>query len=196
MPHRRTFARILFLALFAASPALACTAPGGSDAQIRSGAVDQQQLSAAILDEVNLVRCRAGRSALKQAPQSLIEVARGHSLWMASTHTMSHTGGRATGRTLTDRVRRAGLRPRAFAENLAFLPRFRGGGTGRASGPGTCSGSHTYRSLAQSVVQMWMNSAGHRRNLLSSQQHRMSAAASITPEGRCGRLWITQIFTG
>ncbi len=196
MPVRRILSCALFASLVAAAPAWSCTAPAGPDAPIRAGALDQHRLTAAILAEVNLVRCRAGRSALKQAPESLIEVARGHSLWMASTHKMSHTGGRATGRTLTDRVRRAGLRPPAFAENLAFLPRFRGGGTGRASGPGTCSGSHTYRSLAQSVVQMWMNSAGHRRNLLSSQQRRMSAAASITPEGRCGRLWITQIFTG
>lgn len=168
--------------------------------------IDQARLSRAILDEANLVRCRAGRAPLSPAAETLVRVARDHSAWMAGTGRMSHTGGRETGRTLTDRVRRAGLRPRTYAENLAFLPRYRFGGTRfRVANRAACRflsldgqriGQHSYRSLARAVVAMWMQSPGHRKNLLSRDQHRMSAAASLSPEGHCGRFYVTQILTG
>ncbi len=201
--------QILRIALFlglGAVPALACTKPQGPDALIRQSAINQDLLERAILAEVNYYRCKANRHALVLAPDKLNKVAHGHSNWMAGTGKMSHTGGKSTGRTLSDRVRRSGLSARTYAENLAFLPRYRFGGKpfrvkdrqgcrfqladGREVGP------HTYRSLARSVVKMWMESPGHRRNLLSRDQKQMSAAATIAPDKYCGRLYVTQMFLG
>lgn len=198
--------RIAFFSLLAAGPVLACRAPSGSDAQIPIDRINQAMLSRAILAEVNHVRCQKGRRALALAHDNLTSVALGHSTWMASAGTMSHVGGRDTGRTLTDRVRRAGLRPATYAENLAFLPRYRFGGkpfkiADRSSCrfmsvDGNRIGQHSYGSLAREVVRMWMQSPGHRRNLLDPTQRRMSAAASLSAEGFCGRFYVTQIFTG
>ncbi len=198
--------RIAFLALMAAGPALACQAPSGSDVLIPRDRINQAMLSRAILDEVNYVRCQHGRRDLTLAQDNLTNVALGHSTWMASAGTMSHVGGRATGRTLTDRVRRAGLSPATYAENLAFLPRYRFGGKPfRVADRASCQfmsvdghriGQHSYQSLAREVVKMWMKSPGHRRNLLDPSQRRMSAAASLSGEGYCGRFYVTQIFTG
>lgn len=198
--------RIALLAIVAAGPALACTQPSGPDARISRTHIDQEMLQRAILAEVNYVRCTHGRRPLALETESLTRVALGHSAWMAGAGMMSHTGGKQTGRTLTDRVHRAGLRPRTYAENLAFLPRYRFGGSKfKVADRAACSflsldgqpiGQHTYRSLARRVVQMWMESPGHRRNLLDPSQRRMSAAASLSAEGYCGRFYVTQIFTG
>lgn len=201
--------RILGLALLfglGAVPALACTQPEGPDALIRQSAINQGLLERAILAEVNFHRCKAKRHPLTLAPGKLNRVAHGHSAWMAGTGKMSHTGGKATGRTLSDRVRRSGLKARTFAENLAFLPRYRFGGKPfRVTDRSKCRfhlangrevGPHTYRSLARSVVTMWMESPGHRRNLLSRDQRQMSAAATIAPDKYCGRLYVTQMFLG
>ena len=197
---------ILIAFMLGLGPALACTSPSGPDARIPKASIDQRMLSVAILAEVNFQRCKKRLRPLELSYGNLTEVALGHSLWMAGTGTMSHTGGRETGRTLTDRVRRAGLKPRTYAENLAFLPRYRFGGTpfkvaNRAacqflSLDGQMIGQHSYRSLAQEVVRLWMESPGHRRNLLSPNQRRMSAAASLSAEGYCGRFYVTQIFYG
>lgn len=198
--------RIVILLTASAGSALACTAPSGPDAVISPNVIDQTKLSDAILAEANYQRCRAGRRPLSLAPGNLGRAAQRHSTWMAGSGRMSHVGGRATGRTLTDRVRRTGLSAPTFSENLAFLPRYRFGGKpfriddrqrcqfrtldGREVGP------HTYRSLAREVVVMWMQSPGHRRNLLSRSQRHMSAAASLSTQGYCGRYYVTQMFMG
>lgn len=163
-------------------------------------------MSKAILTEVNYVRCRKGLPSLSLAPGKLTRVAEGHSAWMAATGQMSHQGGTRTGRTLTDRVRRAGLSPDTYAENLAYLPRYRFGGSRfRVSDRSTCTfesldgraiSAHSYQSLARTVVDMWMDSPGHRRNLLSPTQREMVAAARLSPDDYCGRFYVTQIFTG
>jgi uncharacterized protein YkwD len=198
--------RIALLISVSATPALACTRPTGSNAAISASRIDQGYLSQAILGEVNYQRCRAGRAPLSLAPQPLTRVAEGHSAWMAGTGRMSHTGGRASGRTLSDRARRSGLTVRTFAENLAFLPRYRFGGRPfRVSDRHKCQfrtlngrevAPHTYGSLAREVVVMWMQSPGHRRTLLSPKLRRMSAAASLSQEGYCGRYYVTQMFIG
>ena len=185
---------------------MACSVPSGPDARIRQSAINQDLLQRAILAEVNYHRCIEKRQPLVLAPEDLKRVAHGHSNWMAGSGKMSHTGGTASGRTLVDRVRRSGLSARTYAENLAFLPRYRFGGkpfrvTDRKGcrfqlADGKVVGPHTYRSLARSVVTMWMNSPGHRRNLLSRNQRQMSAAASISPDKYCGRLYVTQMFLG
>jgi uncharacterized protein YkwD len=198
----RTAALLTLIAV----PGLACSRAGGEDALIAQSAINQDRLTNEILVEVNYYRCRHGRAALRRASDRLMTVAYGHSTWMAGADRMSHTGGRSTGRTLTDRFQRSGLSAQTYAENLAYLPRLRFGGKPFqindqrscrfTSFDGQRVGAHTYRSLARTVVKMWMESPGHRKNLLSSRQREMSAAASLKPDGYCGRLYITQMFLG
>lgn len=198
--------KLAVVLLAMASPSWACYRTPSSGHYIPQSGIDQAVLSRAILKEVNYVRCRKGLPSLALAPRKLTHVAEGHSAWMAANGQMSHQGGRQTGRTLTDRVRRAGLSPRTYAENLAYLPRFQFGGRHfRVSDRATCSfttmdgrsvSAHSYESLARTVVAMWMDSPGHRRNLLSKSQREMVAAARVMPDDYCGRFYVTQIFTG
>ncbi|MGP3696118.1 CAP domain-containing protein [Rhodobacter sp. NSM] len=72
---------------------------------------------------------------------------------------LSHETSNGSG--LTDRLRRQGYRFRAAAENIARGP-----------------------STAQRVVELWMNSAGHRKNILMRGVH--EAGVGIAP-GKDGR---------
>ncbi|MEU4219180.1 CAP domain-containing protein [Actinoplanes sp. NPDC026623] len=87
----------------------------------------------------NKARVKAGCKALR-VNDKLLWAARGHSKYMAATGTLTHTGsGRST---FITRAKAAGY-PVPRSENVAF----------------------GYRSAAE-VVNGWMKSPGHRRNLL------------------------------
>jgi uncharacterized protein YkwD len=66
---------------------------------------------------------------------------------LAQRRDLSHVSTTPGWRTLDERVHTAGLHPRDYAENLALL-----------SGPPGM--------VPKTVVQMWLNSPGHRRNML------------------------------
>jgi uncharacterized protein YkwD len=81
--------------------------------------------------------------------------------------------------TLTERLSAAGLKPRFAAENIAytFAVQYHSGDklyvrdengqkvfSLKPNGPALAP--HTYISFAKSVVDQWMNSPGHRENLL------------------------------
>lgn len=96
---------------------------------------------AAVLEQTNAQRVQRGLPPLVIDP-SLVESARQHANWMASTRVMRHTS-------------------KPVGENIAM-------------------GQNT----VQSVVRTWMNSSGHRANILSRGWTRVGAAAYTTPEGR------------
>ena len=95
------------------------------------------------LAAVNAERRRAGRAPLSLSPE-LGRVAQAHACDMAKRGYFSHTS--QDGRSMSDRANRAGL-PRlcAMGENIA---------RGQRDVP--------------SVMDGWMRSAGHRRNILDS----------------------------
>ena len=97
-----------------------------------------------VIDLINQVRSAHSLPALA-ANSSLRLAARRHSEDMACTDLFSHTG--SDGSTLSSRLLDAGYSYSWAAENIAASS--------------TCSFS------AQSVVDMWMNSTGHRNNILS-----------------------------
>jgi len=98
-----------------------------------------------VIDLINQERTDRGLSALVQNA-SLTLAARRHSLDMACTDTWSHTG--SDGSSPFSRMLDAGYSYSWAAENIA-------------------TSSSQYFS-ASSVVSMWMNSSGHRANILSS----------------------------
>ncbi|GAA2849122.1 hypothetical protein GCM10010517_06420 [Streptosporangium fragile] len=90
----------------------------------------------------NAERRKAGCGALVHDPQ-LRAAAQGHSADMAAKNYFSHTS--QDGRTMTDRIKASGFSPmRAWAENIAMGQR-----------------------TPAEVVQGWMNSSGHRANILN-----------------------------
>jgi uncharacterized protein YkwD len=94
-----------------------------------------------VLDIVNSERRQAGLSPLRLHSQ-LTAAAQEHSNDMARNNFMSHTG--SDGSSPFDRIKRHGYNYRQAAENIA---------AGYSS--------------AQDVMRGWMNSSGHRRNILN-----------------------------
>ncbi|MDB9473354.1 CAP domain-containing protein [Dolichospermum circinale] len=94
-----------------------------------------------VFDLLNNERFRAGLSLLRLNSQ-LIAAAQAHSNDMARHNYLNHTG--SDGSSMVDRMTRYGYNYRWAGENIAY---------GQTS--------------AQEVMQSWMNSAGHRKNILN-----------------------------
>jgi len=101
------------------------------------------ELEATVLAQVNEVRRKHDLEPLKENPK-LMEVARDFSRQMAAGRFFSHTS--PTGQTVMDRVRAAGLSYRLVGENL-----FK---------------SVNLADPAPRAVRGWMDSPGHRENIL------------------------------
>ena len=95
----------------------------------------------------------------------LIRAARDHSAWMARNAKFSHTGYRGT--SFATRIRRADF-GRPLSENIAY-----GYSTGAA------------------VVNAWMKSSGHRRNMLNCRARSVGVGAVYNHNGRA---YYTQDF--
>jgi uncharacterized protein YkwD len=109
-----------------------------------------------VLDLVNAERAARGLPAMV-ADQRLDLAAQRHSEDQASMRRMSHTG--SDGSTLAQRIDRVGFPWRSAAENVAY---------GYAS--------------AAAVMTGWMNSTGHRLNILSSNTH-IGVGLAYTADG-------------
>ncbi|MFI5865422.1 CAP domain-containing protein [Streptomyces sp. NPDC051546] len=105
-----------------------------------SGSAAPSGAAAEVLALVNQERAAAGCSALTVNAQ-LAKAAQDHSEDMAAHSTMSHTG--SDGSDPGQRITRAGYQWRTYAENVAY-------------------GYDT----AAKVMDGWMNSPGHKRNIL------------------------------
>ncbi|GIF43459.1 CAP domain-containing protein [Actinoplanes xinjiangensis] len=95
----------------------------------------------------------------------LATAARDHSAWMAETGTLSHTG--KDGSTFVMRAQAAGY-AQPSAENIAM----------------------GYRTAAE-VVDGWMNSAGHRANILNCESTTVGVGIANTADGTP---YYTQVF--
>eukprot|EP00775_Hariotina_reticulata_P007851 gene7851-8048_t len=118
-----------------------------------------------LLNLVNAARQSNGRAPLSLNTQ-LNNAAMAHSIDQAGRNTMTHTG--SDGSDLGTRVTRAGYRWSTVGENVAV---------GQTS--------------PSSVFQAWMNSPGHRANILNGNFADMGVAVAT---GRDGRPYWTQVF--
>jgi uncharacterized protein YkwD len=191
----------------AATTASACTKdyPAGAD-QMVPARIDQNLLDAVVRAEVNYERCRAGLRPLGPARSALVDVAEAHSRWMARSGQLSHRSGVAGASSLTERIRRANVEASKGAENIGMVHRYRIDGQhfrildsascSFASRSGERLPAHSYASLARHAVGLWMNSSGHRRNILDPGVTRVSTAAAFGDGQYCGQFWLTQNFVG
>lgn len=124
-------------------------------------------VSSQVLALVNDERARAGCGSLSTS-SALQRAAQGHSADMAANDYFSHDS--QDGRTFADRIRAAGYTGGAIAENIA-----------------------AGQSTASSVVKSWMNSSGHRANILNCSYRYLGVG--YAKGGSYGSYW-TQDFGG
>jgi uncharacterized protein YkwD len=125
------------------------------------------QDTARVLDLVNQHRAAAGLSPLIRAAE-LDSAARRHSDDMATHNFMSHTG--SDGSTPGQRISAAGYQWSTYGENIA-----------------------AGYSTAEAVVNAWMNSSGHRANILNSRYKEIGLAVTYRA-GTTYRYYWTQDF--
>jgi uncharacterized protein YkwD len=118
-----------------------------------------------VLSLVNQERAAAGCGALR-VNDALTTAARSHSRDQAETNTMSHTG--SDGSSPSERARRAGYNGSGVGENVAF----------------------GYATPA-AVMEGWMNSPGHRQNILNCGYRVIGIGVAAADNGR---LYWTQMF--
>lgn len=116
----------------------------------------------------------------------LVAIADSHSDWMARARKMSHTDGRSAG--VFDRVvQRFPAYQGLVAENLGVI-------TTTFSGPGARTRTANYAfdpdEMARNFVDGWLDSPGHRKNLLHPRMTHLGVGVAI----RGTSIYVTQIF--
>jgi uncharacterized protein YkwD len=171
-PWRLTALAAALAALLAAAPA-ASAAGGCNSANATASQVSKRVLVRATLCVLNAERARHDLRPLK-LNRRLSKAARRHSRAMARKHFFSHTS--PGGATFVDRIRRAGYlagaRSWSIGENIAY-------GSGNLGAP-------------RAIGTAWMNSPGHRANILSRSFRAIGIGiAAGTPFGRGGATYTT-----
>ncbi|MBC6367842.1 CAP domain-containing protein [Algoriphagus sp. AK58] len=153
--------------------------------------VDYSLLQAAIFFFTNEERIKAGLPSLRHSKESQL-AANGHAQDMVSHNFFSHTSPIRFRRTLRDRLNRQGTNPKYIGENIISLHGIQyqeGKKIGKPTVPGEFNylqtsrkesiPPHTYYSFAQKVVQLWMNSPGHRQNILNPLFTHLGCGAQV-----------------
>lgn len=111
----------------------------------------------AVLDLVNRERTKVGLAPYRGQAQ-LARAARNHSTNMARQGNMNHT---LDGKDFAQRIRETGYQAGAGGENIAHGARTPG-----------------------EVMSMWMNSPGHKANILSGQYQEIGVGIADSPQGK------------
>ncbi|MDJ0745904.1 MAG: CAP domain-containing protein [Xenococcaceae cyanobacterium MO_167.B27] len=125
------------------------------------------QFETQVFQLTNQVRQRYGLRPLRWNCR-LIAASKNHSVDMARTRKLSHTG--SDGSTLSIRANRVGYEYSYLAENVA-------------------AGQRT----PEQVVESWMNSSGHRRNILNPKITEIGVGYAYMEQDRYRTYW-TQVF--
>lgn len=122
--------------------------------KINPNNIDYPLLNAAIFYRTNEERVKYGRSEFQHSP-TLEQVAFNHSKDMVMYNFYSHKSPVPGKESMSDRIKSMGLNYKSCAENIYdfFL-----------SQP-------SYWEMANGLVEGWMNSEGHKRNILNPELH-------------------------
>lgn len=136
---------------------------------------DLDAVESQVVEGTNRFRASQGLGAV--APNSRLEqAARAYANHLADGGTFSHESG---GTTPEIRVRRAGYRECVVAENLAR--RYDTAG-------------YTTRDLAQKLVQGWIDSPGHRRNMLEADALETAVVVVSRQRDKYEEFFAVQLF--
>jgi uncharacterized protein YkwD len=176
--------------------------------EIQFDAVKSELLSAAVLHETNRRRIEKGLPPVKHHAKA-IQAAQIQSQIMKKRGSISHENPENPKyETLPKRVKAVGVNPGFAAENVAtafglrydsgkaFYKREEQGTTVFSYTPtGPPIRPHTYESFAEALVESWMNSPGHRDNILHKDAVYLgvSCVASMT-KSEMPMFYCTQVF--
>lgn len=140
-----------------------------SKPEISKPSVNLSDIEHRVFDLVNQRRSAAGLPLLAWS-DGVAGVARVHSKNMADLKFFSHTG--ADGKKVNNRADALGVRRwRSLGENIAY--------------------NRGFKSPLESAVQSWMNSPGHRDNMLKNDWQESGIGVVITADGT---YYFTQVF--
>jgi len=205
---RNSLLSVFFLIFSAITAQAACPTPlqgSAYDRQISAGPINQDLFNTAVLYFTNKIRCRRGLP-LYESTRDVTAAAKTQARNMARTRTYSHNLNIAGARNLRERMRAQTRNFRSAGENIAknFVYVL----NGRPYIPAdNCAFRylsnrqpvpiHTYRSLAQELVNSWEVSREHLANIISRRYNRMGAAFGIDRRGQlCGEVYASQVFAG
>jgi len=154
-------------------------------------------LSAAIFHETNERRAGLKLPALA-FHEKAGSAAVAHAVAMAKHRTLSHgTPWKEPGSTAYERLVAQGLQPRFSAENIAFnfvlryeagkpfYQREENGGTVYSYEPdGAPLKPHTYLSFAEAILTQWMNSPGHRKNIIAPESEFLGVGCALSNDDK------------
>ena len=153
--------------------------------------IDYDLLHAAIFHLTNQERVKVGKLPFLPS-QEAINSAMGHAKDMVTHNFYSHTSPIRFRRTLRDRLNRSGINPPYIGENILSTHgiQYREGQKVRkpirpgefrylAAAQHDPIPPHSYLSLAESMVRLWMNSPGHRQNILNPVFTHMGCGTKI-----------------
>jgi uncharacterized protein YkwD len=150
-------------------------------------AFDHDLLSLALFQESNVARVTNGAKPLIGLTD-LDHAADMQANYLALTLTVGHYSMFPREHRVIDRVDLAGLDPARVAENAIMLPANRA--------PDDVRTDYTYAEFAAHIVDGWMNSPGHRANLLDPSYTHLGCAARLAHGFRSGdrRIFATEVF--
>lgn len=172
--------------------------------------IDYPLLHAAVFHETNRVRRRHGLPEFRHS-EALERAGKAHSDDMVRLDFFDHTSPVKGKRSLADRLAAVGITHCAMAENIAetfglayepgkpVYPPAQNGGYFSYTVGGEPIPPHTYRSLAQAVVKQWLESEGHRKNILNPNLLFLGVGAAHFVDRKFGnmdRFRLTQCFAG
>ena len=130
--------------------------------EIDKNNIDYELFNAAIFYCTNRQRVRHRKSPFIHSP-ALEKAAQGHSEDMFNYDFFSHTSKVRGKRSMADRLKKVGINYSYAAENIAY----------------SNEKTPTYWSFALSIVDAWMGSKGHRKNILNNELHYLGCGAYL-----------------
>ena len=198
-----TLARILGLMLLLGVAAASHGANAADKVSVE--AFDAPRLARAIFEATNRVRAQLGLPAFRPLAK-LDDAAETQARIGALFRPPSHTNPFPMIATPMDRVKLTGLKPKFVAENIAMLALYdvpRGTGFYRLKGEtilrddksGQPLREHTYESFAAAVVAAWMNSPGHRANIVDTKLRYLGCSAlPARSQSEVDMIFAVQVF--
>jgi uncharacterized protein YkwD len=172
--------------------------------RIEPDSIDLELLEYAIFCQTNAERQRLGLWPLRFEPRARV-AARIHSEEMIQLSYFSHTSPVKKNQTLGHRLRQVGLREGMSAENIAIYPiekrqeifvEKRRVDLNLTRDFWRNQGIYfTYDEFAKTLVESWMNSPGHRRNILSRDYKFLGVGCAVGRLNNSDVCYVTQNFS-
>lgn len=160
---------------------------------------DEAMLCSLIFNMTNAERARAGVGPLAQS-RGAAAAATAHSRDMAQRGYFDHKSkGLIRRSNPSSRMAAYGYQPRMSAENIAMVPTFNNQIIQTSSDRSRrvmAADYNGYHRLAQYAMQEWMNSPGHRKNILNGQLTTMGVGVALGMRGNVPYVYLTQDFGG